>query len=175
MPRSPLSPGSTGWVDRPARQEKGRTMTEASVSFAGNVTDDPEVRYTESAIARAISGSLWQPGGSTRRRSSPWSSGATRPSRRLRRCPRPAAWRSWAGSSSGAGRGSPGATNNRSRAQSARLGGVARTSPGSPRARNGAAHSCVGTLVPVQLGFAPAGTLGDRISCRFSRPRHPRP
>ena len=28
-------------------------MTEASVSFAGNLTDDPEVRYTESGIARA--------------------------------------------------------------------------------------------------------------------------
>ena len=29
-------------------------MTEASVSFAGNLTDDPEVRYTESGIARAV-------------------------------------------------------------------------------------------------------------------------
>jgi single-strand DNA-binding protein len=29
-------------------------MTEASVSFAGNLTDDPEVRYTEDGIARAI-------------------------------------------------------------------------------------------------------------------------
>src|SRR5829696_6305599 len=28
----------------------------------------------------------------------------------------------------------------------------------------------VGALVPVQLGFAPAGTLCDRISCCFSRP-----
>jgi single-strand DNA-binding protein len=28
-------------------------MTEASVSFAGNLTDDPEVRYTEAGIARA--------------------------------------------------------------------------------------------------------------------------
>jgi single-strand DNA-binding protein len=28
-------------------------MTEAAVSFAGNLTDDPEVRYTESGIARA--------------------------------------------------------------------------------------------------------------------------
>jgi single-strand DNA-binding protein len=28
-------------------------MTEASVSFAGNLTDDPEVRYTEGGIARA--------------------------------------------------------------------------------------------------------------------------
>ena len=27
-------------------------MTEASVSFAGNLTDDPEVRYTEGAIDR---------------------------------------------------------------------------------------------------------------------------
>jgi single-strand DNA-binding protein len=29
-------------------------MTEASVSFAGNLTDDPEVRYTEAGIARTM-------------------------------------------------------------------------------------------------------------------------
>jgi single-strand DNA-binding protein len=29
-------------------------MTEASVSFAGNLTDNPEVRYTEGGIARAM-------------------------------------------------------------------------------------------------------------------------
>jgi single-strand DNA-binding protein len=29
-------------------------MTEASVSFAGNLTDDPEVRHTEGGIARAV-------------------------------------------------------------------------------------------------------------------------
>ena len=29
-------------------------MTEASVSFAGNFTDDPEVRYTDGGIARAM-------------------------------------------------------------------------------------------------------------------------
>jgi single-strand DNA-binding protein len=29
-------------------------MTEASVSFAGNLTDDPEVRHTDSGIARAM-------------------------------------------------------------------------------------------------------------------------
>ena len=28
-------------------------MTEASVSFAGNLTDDPQVRYTEGGITRA--------------------------------------------------------------------------------------------------------------------------
>ncbi len=28
-------------------------MSEAAVSFAGNLTDDPEVRYTEAGIARA--------------------------------------------------------------------------------------------------------------------------
>jgi single-strand DNA-binding protein len=28
-------------------------MTEASVSFAGNLTDHPEVRYSESGMARA--------------------------------------------------------------------------------------------------------------------------
>jgi Single-strand binding protein family len=29
-------------------------MTEASVSFAGNLTDDPELRHTEGGIARAM-------------------------------------------------------------------------------------------------------------------------
>jgi hypothetical protein len=29
-------------------------MTEASVSFAGNLTDNPEVGYTDSGIARAM-------------------------------------------------------------------------------------------------------------------------
>jgi single stranded DNA-binding protein len=33
---------------------KGQTMTEAAVSFAGNLTDQPEVRYTEAGIARAM-------------------------------------------------------------------------------------------------------------------------
>src|SRR5512132_4415199 len=36
---------------------KGRTMTEAAVSFAGNLTDDPEVRYTHDGIARDMVGS----------------------------------------------------------------------------------------------------------------------
>src|SRR5829696_3958965 len=55
MPRCPPSPGSKGRADRPARQsQEGSTMTEANVSFAGNLTDDPEVRYTEAGIARAV-------------------------------------------------------------------------------------------------------------------------
>src|SRR4029453_7786492 len=55
MPRWPPSPGSKGRADRPARQPKGaRAMTEASVSFAGNLPDDPEVRHTESGITRAV-------------------------------------------------------------------------------------------------------------------------
>jgi single-strand DNA-binding protein len=29
-------------------------MTEASVSFAGNLTDDPELRHTQAGIARAM-------------------------------------------------------------------------------------------------------------------------
>ena len=29
-------------------------MTQASVSFAGNLTDDPELRHTEAGIARAM-------------------------------------------------------------------------------------------------------------------------
>jgi single-stranded DNA-binding protein len=55
-------------------------MTEASVSFAGNLTDDPEVRYTESGIARA----MFRVAVCGRREQeasfSPWWCGATRPS-----------------------------------------------------------------------------------------------
>jgi hypothetical protein len=32
----------------------GHTMTQAAVSFAGNLTDHPEVRSTEGAIARTV-------------------------------------------------------------------------------------------------------------------------
>ena len=42
-----------GQTARPGNR-KGQTMTEAAVSFAGNLTDDPEVRYTEGGIARAV-------------------------------------------------------------------------------------------------------------------------
>ena len=34
--------------------QEGSSMTDASVSFAGNLTEDPEVRYTEGGIARAV-------------------------------------------------------------------------------------------------------------------------
>ena len=47
---------------------KGQTMTEASVSFAGNLTEDPEVRSTDGGIARAM---FRVAVGSGRRRSSP--------------------------------------------------------------------------------------------------------
>src|SRR5215216_6234733 len=53
MPRCPPSPGSKDRADRPARHQEGCTMTEANVSFAGNLTDDPELRHTEAGIARA--------------------------------------------------------------------------------------------------------------------------
>jgi single-stranded DNA-binding protein len=33
---------------------QGYTVTEAAVSFAGNLTHDPEVHYTEAGIARAM-------------------------------------------------------------------------------------------------------------------------
>src|SRR4030095_5225878 len=38
---------------RPGIQE-GCTMTEASMSFAGNLTDDPELRHTEAGGARTV-------------------------------------------------------------------------------------------------------------------------
>jgi single-strand DNA-binding protein len=51
---STVPPGPrAGQTARPGNR-KGRTMTEASVSFAGNLTDDPELRHTESGIARAM-------------------------------------------------------------------------------------------------------------------------
>jgi single-strand DNA-binding protein len=43
-------------------------MTDASVSFAGNLTDDPEVRSTESGIARA----MFRVAVSGRREQEPW-------------------------------------------------------------------------------------------------------
>jgi hypothetical protein len=46
-------------------------MTEASVSFAGNLTDQPDVCYTQNGIARAMSGWRCRGGGSRTRRSSP--------------------------------------------------------------------------------------------------------
>ena len=56
-------------------------MTEASVSFAGNLTDHPELRHTEGGIARA----MFRVAVSARRDRgalvlSPCSCGATRPS-----------------------------------------------------------------------------------------------
>jgi Single-strand binding protein family len=47
-------PRFQGQGRRPARQQEDRIMTEAAVSFAGNLTKDPEVRYTEAGIARAM-------------------------------------------------------------------------------------------------------------------------
>jgi hypothetical protein len=44
-------PRVQGQADRPARQQHGHTMTETSVSFAGNLTDDPELWHTEGRIA----------------------------------------------------------------------------------------------------------------------------
>jgi hypothetical protein len=46
----PLVQGQGG---PPGQEQKGQTRTDASVSFTGNLTDDPEVRYTEGGIARA--------------------------------------------------------------------------------------------------------------------------
>jgi hypothetical protein len=55
MPRCPPSPGprAAGQTARPGNR-KGQDMTEPSVSFAGNLTDQPEVRYIEGGIARAM-------------------------------------------------------------------------------------------------------------------------
>ena len=45
-------------------------MTEASVSFAGNLTEDPELRHAEGGIARArFRVAVCRGGGSRRRRS----------------------------------------------------------------------------------------------------------
>ena len=46
-------------------------MTEAAVSFAGNLTDQPELRHTESGIAGPCSGWPCRVGGSRSCRSSP--------------------------------------------------------------------------------------------------------
>jgi single-stranded DNA-binding protein len=57
-------------------------MTEAAISFAGNLTDDPKLRHTEGGIARAMFRWRCRAAGSRSRPSSPSSSGATRPSMR---------------------------------------------------------------------------------------------
>src|SRR5918992_900155 len=55
MPRCPPSPGFQGQGRPPGQATgRGRTMTEATVSFAGNLTDNPELRHTEGGIARAM-------------------------------------------------------------------------------------------------------------------------
>jgi single-strand DNA-binding protein len=76
-------------------------MTEASVSVAGNLTDDPEVRYTEGGIARA----MFRVAVSGRREQEAsfftvifW---RDRPSTWPSRCPRAAGSWSWADSGSG--------------------------------------------------------------------------
>src|SRR4029450_10350725 len=43
-----------GMAARPASQQEGQAMPEPSVSFAGNLADQPEVRSTEGGIARAM-------------------------------------------------------------------------------------------------------------------------
>jgi hypothetical protein len=104
MPRCPPSPGSKGRADRPARHQEGaRAMTEASVSFAGNLTDDPEVRYTEGGTARA----MFRVAVSGRREQEAsfftvivWRDQAEHAAESLSKGSR--SW-SWAGSSSGAG------------------------------------------------------------------------
>jgi single-stranded DNA-binding protein len=51
--KASTEPGSMGRADRPARQQKeGSSMSEASVCFAGNLTDQPELRHSEGGIAR---------------------------------------------------------------------------------------------------------------------------
>jgi single-stranded DNA-binding protein len=78
-------------------------MTEASVSFAGNLTDNPEVRYTDSGIARAV----FRVAVSGRREQEAsfftvvvWRDQAEHAAQSLARA---AGWWSWASSSSGAG------------------------------------------------------------------------
>jgi single-stranded DNA-binding protein len=46
-------------------------MTEVAVSFAGNLTDDPELRHTEAGIARARFRVAVRAGGSRRHCCSP--------------------------------------------------------------------------------------------------------
>jgi single-strand DNA-binding protein len=46
-------PRFQGRAARPARQQEGSSTPDAQVSFAGNLTDQPEVRYTDGGITRA--------------------------------------------------------------------------------------------------------------------------
>src|SRR4029453_19440255 len=53
-PQPPTPPGRPGGADPPARPPEGGIMTEPSVSFAGNLTGEPEVHSAEGGIARAM-------------------------------------------------------------------------------------------------------------------------
>ena len=76
-------PGPKGRADRPARQsQESRVMTEATVSFAGNLTDDPRSATPTAASPERPSGWPCPVGGSRRRHCSPSSCGATKPSMR---------------------------------------------------------------------------------------------
>jgi hypothetical protein len=49
---STVPPGSKGRAARPARHQGGMHHDRGSHRFAGNLTDQPEVRYTEGGITR---------------------------------------------------------------------------------------------------------------------------
>ena len=52
--RGVLVESSTRKCQLNAWRQAARGLTEATVRFAGNLTDQPEIRYTDSGIARAM-------------------------------------------------------------------------------------------------------------------------
>ena len=50
-----------GQTARPGNRKGAHTMTEAAMSFAGDLTDDPEVRSTETGIRIDIGGQTVHP------------------------------------------------------------------------------------------------------------------
>ena len=51
-------PGPSAWQTARPGNRKGCTMTEASVSFAGDLTDDPELRTSSAASPGSCSGGV---------------------------------------------------------------------------------------------------------------------
>ena len=105
MPRCPPSPGSKGRADRPARQSrKGQHHDRGQRQLRRQPHRRPRGPLHRGRDRPGhVPGGRVRAGGSRRRRSSPWSCGATRPSMPPSPCPRAAGSWSWAGSSSGPG------------------------------------------------------------------------
>jgi hypothetical protein len=145
-------------------------MAETSAWLAGNLTDDPELRYNSSGTARATFRvavpsrvATESSGGMVSRRSTRWWSGATRPSTR----PRPAQ------GLPGGGRGPAGAAVLAGRRRQRPLGGPGRGGRARAEPQLGHGEHDQGD----QAGLSQTRCLaGNAVACRVKgRAQRPRP